>query len=112
LSTGETWDVEVNLRRTGRDALELRPRCCRCRKGCFGATVVGYRELGVLVELRAGSNGQICLADSPGHVIMKGWNRSASPYSLSGAPGSWNPETNEVTDGRPPEAHIMFVPRM
>ena len=31
-----------------------------------GATVLGYREAGRLVELRKGTNGMICLADEPG----------------------------------------------
>ena len=30
-----------------------------------GATVLGYREVGKLVELRGGANGMICLADDP-----------------------------------------------
>ena len=30
-----------------------------------GATVLGYREAGKLVELRRGTNGMTCLADSP-----------------------------------------------
>jgi FtsP/CotA-like multicopper oxidase with cupredoxin domain len=90
VSIGETMDVEVKLG-AGIYSLELRqgngnlvasqelkvlawqtaeqqiasavlPMPERMRAG---ATVLGYREVGALVELRRGTNGMICLADDP-----------------------------------------------
>jgi hypothetical protein len=51
-----------------------------------GATVLGYREPGKLVELRKGSNGMMCLADDPEapafHVAC--YQESMEPFMARG----------------------------
>lgn len=51
-----------------------------------GATVLGYHELGKLVELRHGSNGMTCLADNPAdstfHVAC--YHASLEPFMARG----------------------------
>lgn len=51
-----------------------------------GATVLGYREAGKLVELRKGANGMVCLADDPRipafHVAC--YHESMEPFMARG----------------------------
>ena len=51
-----------------------------------GATVLGYREIGKLVELRRGTNGMTCLADNPAdstfHVAC--YHDSLEPFMARG----------------------------
>ena len=51
-----------------------------------GATVLGYRDAGKLVELKAGTNGMICLADDPAipafHVAC--YHESMEPFMARG----------------------------
>jgi hypothetical protein len=114
-----------------------------------GATVLGYRVPGELVELRKGANGLICLADDPnaasfhvacyqegmepfmarGRALRKEgvtgeavdsvryaevasgvipMPKVAALWSVSGGPGSWDAEKNEVRRGRP--LYVVYMP--
>lgn len=115
-----------------------------------GATVLGYDTEGELVELRAGTNAFVCLADDPTderfHVACyheslepfmargralraSGLSRSevqatrkaeieagelempshpAALYSLTGPPGSFDPETETVSGADP--LYVVYIP--
>ncbi|MDH5315778.1 MAG: hypothetical protein OEW44_04805 [Gemmatimonadota bacterium] len=115
-----------------------------------GATVLGYREAGKLVELRKGTNGMICLADDPTspafHVAcyhegmepfmargrqlraegvtgdqvdtvryreakegtLKLPTMPAALWQMSGAPGSYDAEKNEIKGAR--SLYVVYIP--
>jgi len=111
VSIGETLDVEVEpvpgnyaleLRRGGGALIAIQPIRAVAWQTAeqqiasavlpmpedlrAGATVLGYRELGKLETLRAGSNGMICLADDPllaaFHVAC--YHESMEPFMARG----------------------------
>jgi hypothetical protein len=51
-----------------------------------GATVLGYRTAGQLVELRAGTNGMVCLADDPAvaRFQVACYHESLEPFMARG----------------------------
>ncbi|HSR14747.1 MAG TPA: multicopper oxidase domain-containing protein [Gemmatimonadales bacterium] len=115
-----------------------------------GATVLGYKEAGKLVELRKGTNGMICLADDPTlpafHVAcyhegmepfmargrqlraegvtgdqvdtvryreakegkLKLPTMPAALWQMSGAPGSYDAEKNEIKGAR--SLYVVYIP--
>ena len=175
VSIGETMDVEVKLN-AGSYALELRTNggtliasqsiqviatqtveqqiasaVLPMPEGLRpGATVMGYKEAGKLVELRKGTNGMICLADDPTapafHVAcyhegmepfmargralraegVKGDQvdtvrfreakegklklpaMPAALWQMSGPPGSYDAEKNEIKGAR--SLYVVYIP--
>lgn len=65
-----------------------------------GAAVLGYREPGKLVQLRAGSNGMICLADNPAiptfHVAC--YHDSLEPFMARGRSARAEGVAEELVD--------------
>ncbi|MGA1368040.1 MAG: hypothetical protein ACO394_05930 [Blastocatellia bacterium] len=89
-----------------------------------GAAVLGYDEKGRVVELRAGQNEMICLADRPGDRAFSAacYHRELEPYMARGreleAQGIKGPDRNEgyrwkeIREGRlkmPAAPRMLYV---